>query len=352
MQIHRLLNKTHSESLLRGSFRFGRLRYYQMLEVVFDDESIGDAQEGAVSAVVSTKLTPENMDDPVRKSLAESGFITVRGNSSIEIRNTTFTNEVDCFVCCWSTSTTPELSGTGSAYDTCVTAAGAKSLAHCLNSFGVERESGSKILDLFAPILSGRVQYSDTEHDMATGPLPSGDPFRKRTRYRHQAEYRFVLIPRAKIAADFIYVECHPATELLKSAPFARTQTVTSTATDKPAGTEYYQQLLSSILEAWRQLQDTLAFNSDMRFTTHPAPSGSDFDAAARRASHEERLARRITASTEFDRVHLKNLRRCIFELRNAPCNEPLDDALARGASSDRLIRLYNHHRRELTGQI
>lgn len=349
MQIHRLLSKDHSESLLRGSFRFGRLRYYQMLEVVFEDESIGDAQEGSVSSVLSASITPDHVDDPVRTNLERSGFITVKGNASVEIRDATFTNEVDCFVCCWSTSTAPDLSGTGSAYDTCVTAAGAKSLTHYLNKFGVERESGSKILELFDPIESRRVQYHDSAHNMATGPLPSGNPFRKRSRYRHQAEYRLVLIPRAKIAADFVYIDCHQAAELLSSTPVGRSQTAAFTATDKPAGASYYEQLLAAILEEWRQCQDALATKNDLPLATHQATNGSGFDAiAAWRADCEAWQARRNAALAEFDRVHLKSLRRCLFELRTAPFNEHLDRALAHGASSDRLIRLYEYQWRGL----
>lgn len=341
MQIHRLLTKAHSESLLRGSFRFGRLRYYQMLEVVFEDESIGDAQEGVVSAMLSVNITPDNADDPVRLNLAKSHFISVSGNARVEIENATFRNELDCFVCCWSTSATPDLSGTGAAYDTCVTASGAKSLTYYLNNFGVERESGSKILDMFAPIASGRVQYHDYAHDMATGPLPSGDPFQKRTRHRHQAEYRLVLIPRTLIAADFVYVECHPAAELLSSGPVGRSQTVAFNATTPPEGAEYFDQLLSSILEAWRRLQQALATNDDLGFNVYPATHRGVFDAAVWRANREASNARRTAALAEFDHVHLKKLRRCLFELRRPPFNEALDRALAHGAASDRLIRLH-----------
>jgi len=347
MQIHRLLTKTHSESLLRGSFRFGRLRYYQMMEIVFADESIGDAQEGTVSALVSTNITPDNTGDPVRASLAKSSFIHVDENASIEIRNATFRNEVDCFVCCWSTSATPDLSGTGSAYDTRVTAAGAKSLAHYLNSLGVERESGSKILELFAPIASGRVQYRDLVHDMATGPLPSGDQFRKRTRYRHQSEYRLVLIPRATIAADYVYIECPQAAELLKSAPVKRSQAVALNASPTPPGDEYFQQMFSSILAVWRQLQRELANNDYLAFSA----SRSTLDVAAWRADQDASLARRTAALAEFDHVHLKNLRKCLFALRKPPLNEALDRALARGASSDRLISRYEHQQSKSLGQ-
>jgi hypothetical protein len=341
MQIHRLLTKNHAESLLQGSFRFGRLRYYQMLEIVFEDESIGDAQEGTVSAVVNAIITSDNTNDPVRASLEKSGIISVSQNSSIEFRNSTFNNEIDCFVSCWSTLATPDLTGTGSTYDTCVTAAGAKSITHYLNSLGVERESGSNILELFDPIVSKRMQYYDVAHDMATGPLPGGDPFRKRTRYQHQAEYRLVLVPRTKIAADFVHIECPQATEFLSSTPIERSPDVAPNPPDLHPGVEYFQQLLSSILAAWHRIQNELTISDDQAFRANCVASRSAFDAAVWRAVQDASLARRTVALAEFDHVHLKNLRRCLFELRCMPLNESLDRALAHGASSERLIRVY-----------
>ncbi len=100
MQIHRLLSRPHAAPLPQGAFRFGGLRYYQMLEVVFEDSSIGDAQEGAVSTVVSTTITPDNQGNPLHKNLAESGRISISGNSHVEIRDMNIRHETDCFVCC------------------------------------------------------------------------------------------------------------------------------------------------------------------------------------------------------------------------------------------------------------
>lgn len=345
MQIHRLLTKPHSESLLQGSFRFGRLRYYQMLEIVFEDDSIGDAHEGSISSVVNTKLTPKNINDPVRVNLKKMGFIDMDESSSVEISNYTFRNEVDCFVCCWSTSEAPTLSGTGSAYDTRVTAAGGKTLAHYLSKFAVERESGRKLNDLFFPIASGRVHYCDLVHDMASGPLPSGDPFRKRNHYQHQLEYRLVLIPRSTISADFVHIECPQASELLASMPINRVQVVAPIPASTGPGREHFQQLLETILAAWQQVQDALARKEDHAFKISRLAGQSDSNLADWRADWEASLARRTAALAEFDRVHLKNLRRCLFELRSRPLNDALDRALARGASSDRLISLYQRRK-------
>lgn len=337
MQIHRLLWRPHAESLLRGSFRFGRLRYYQMLEVVFEDASIGDAQEGTTSALVSTKITPENQDDPVRLNLSRSGFITASGNASIEIRNAKFAHETDCFVCCWSTSSTPDLSGAGAAYDTCVTATGAKSLAHYLESFGVERDSGYSLRDLFQPILAGRVQYLDLDHDMAAGPLPSGDPFRKRTRYRSQFEYRLVLVPRKTISADFLWVDCPQAAEFLQSTPVE--QIVAQAQFTKEL--EDSEQILNGLLEEWRRVQNELSTIEEREFNVGRIVPGDAFHAAAWHATQEALHARRMAAWAEFDKAHLKQLRRCLFALRKAPFNDALDRALARGAASHRLIQAY-----------
>lgn len=350
MQIHRLLTKEYAEYHLRGSFRFGRLRYYQMLEIVFEDQSIGDAQEGTISTVFDAKLTPENKGEPIWENLAKSGIVLSGENPSIHIRNTTITSEIDCFVCCWSTSASPDLSGTGSTYDTRVIAAGAKSLAYYLNTSGVERESGSKVLELFYPILSRRVQYSDSVPDLAAGPMPRGDPFRKRLRYAKQAEYRLVLIPRETISADFVHIECRQAAELLRSAPVERAETVTQKSATKRLGAEYYQQLLSSILAAWKQFDQEFAINGDLGFRVPQSTGRGIIDVQAWREKQEEAYARRTAALAEFDKAHLKNLQRCLFELRTPPLNEALDRALASGKSSDWLIRHYERQQRQLHG--
>ena len=341
MQIHRLLTEPHAKSLLQGSFRFGRLRYYQMLENVFADESIGDAQEGAVTASLSVNITPENMNDPIRINLEKSGFIKVSGNSSVEIHNATLRNEIDCFVCCWSTSPTPNLSGTGSGYDTSVTATGAKSLAHYLNNLGVERESGSKIPDLFFPIVAGRVQYGNFDYDMTNGPLPSGNPFQKRTRYQYQSEYRLVLRPRKTIDSDFVTIECPQAAELLKSASIKSSQVAMTNTFQTTEYLEELEELLFSILAAWHELE----FNKDLWLQPRIKANQKAFAAETWRADVEKSQAIRTEAMAKFDHMHLNDLQRCLFELRKPPFNDALDLALAHGASSDRLIHLYDRQK-------
>lgn len=338
MQIYRLMEKEHSGSLLRGSFRFGRLRYYQMREVVFEDESIGDAQEGVVSAAPVTAIfTDGEAIDTASTNLAKSGFIDYQGGTAMFF-GTTFTKEIDCFVSSWSTSATPDLSGAGAAYDTCVIAAGAKSLAYYLSNLGVESKSRSRIQELFKPILARRVQYQDSTYNFSECPLPDADPFRKRTRYRYQSEYRLLLIPRTAISADFVTIDCPQAAHLLRSVPVQPSQVAELNAPAVPSDTSYYQKLLSSILEAWWQLQGQLNLDDRTRLATD-----SDLDAVAWRTSRDAWLIHRTAVLAEFDRTYLKKLRRCLYELRKAPLNEFLDRVLARGASSDGLISAYEH---------
>lgn len=338
MQIHRIISKDYVPQLLQGAFRFVRLRYYRMLEVVFEDSSIGDAHEGVASTVVTTTISPESYSDPVHQNLVKSGVISVSGNSRIEIKDMTIRNEIDCFVSCWSTSQTPDLAGGGVAYDACVTCKGAKSLAYYLGNYGVERESGKGVRELFRPIASGRVQYLDLQHDFAKGPMPSGEPFRKRTRYRQQSEYRFVFVPLEPINRDFLWVDCQKASELLKETPFQR---AANTAADVAAASkpvEDYQQTLDVLLRKWRNLQSQLSVQDDLEREAFRVDRNSAFDAQKWRAIVDASFARRKAVQAEYDRDHLKQLRRCLFELRKPPLNDCLDRALARGELSERLI--------------
>jgi hypothetical protein len=209
------MHQAHAEAMLKGSFRFGRMRYYQMLEVVFDDDSIGDVEEGLSSATVSVTINEENSNSPIVKNLAN--FIKVSGTSQVELENATFIHQTDCYICCWSTTKSPDLSGAGSSYDTCVTSSGAKSLAHYLSRFGVERESGLPLTELFGRIAAGRVHYHDSTHDLSNNPLPNGNPFRKRKKYQNQSEYRIVLFPKQPLNLDFVMIDCSSASSLLSA---------------------------------------------------------------------------------------------------------------------------------------
>lgn len=314
-----------------------------MLEVVFEDSSIGDAHEGTTSTVINTTISSENYGDPIHKNLAKSGIISVSGNSRIEIKDMTIRNETDCFVSCWSTSQTPHLAGVGLTYDACVTCGGAKSLAHYLGKYGIDRESGKAVRDLSRTLASGRVQYLDLQHDFATGPIPSGDPFRKRTRYRQQSEYRFVLVPLKPINTDVLWVDCPQATELLRETPIERTADATADAATVPNQIEDYQQVLDVLIQEWQDMQRQLSLKDDLEREASWAARNRAFDAQVWRAMMDASMARRQAAQADYDRRHLKQLRRCLFELRKPPLNDWLDRALARGASSEGLIAALHH---------
>ncbi len=210
-----------------------------------------------------------------------------------------------------------------------------------MGNFGVERESGISLRNLFRPIAAGRVQYIDLAHDLATGPLPSGDPFRKGTRYRSQSEYRFVLIPLKPISADFIWVDCPQARGLLQAASIQRDQEKISDGAVRPKEDENHERVLTLLIEKWQRLQSELSVRDALEREAFWKSHNSTIDAETSRATIEASHAGRIAAQAEFDRMHLKELRKCLFVLRKPPFNDSLDRALARGASSERLISAF-----------
>lgn len=349
MQIYRLIENKYAQSLLRGEFRFVRLRVYQMREIVFEDDSIGDVEEGAASSKFGFEFTPESQGAPIRKTLEEKGLMKVSGGSRVDAKTISIRSEVDCFVSCWSVSSKPDLSGVGSRYDTCVTASDAVTLAHLLYTQGVEFETGQSVGSVFLPIRFDEVDYLDREFDIAAGVLPSGDPFVKRRKYSKQAEYRFVLFPRSPVNADAVTVKCPTATALLSSR--AVTPTCVEKVFDHPERiSAHWRSELDMLVESWRVLQTKLHEEDErgMAGIRHLFQSqvGSDRGAfhavrAAATAVHavqEASMARRREAISEFDRLHLMRLRRCLFELRKSPYNDLLDRLLAHGHTSEQLM--------------
>lgn len=328
MKLYKMMKAPYAKSLVEtGDFMFRRLRYYRMLEAVFGDPSIGDIEEGVTSATVSAEIGPHNRDTKVSKNILASARInaSTAGNATVTMSNVKINNTNDnYFVYCFSMVANPDLSYTGSSYDAKITLARATALKHYLNTFGTEKSTGTAVTSMFDPIQARPVVYDDFQYDAALGPLPAGDPFRKRKRYKNQSEYRFALNPRQTILKDSVVISCPRARELLSFDSLPVALHPEQERKDK----QYYKDLLDSILNSWKYYSDQC---SHLEFP-NPKIEGQ--------VSRYMELKSKIIA--EFDEHHRTDLLRCLFELRKEPYDDRLDSALARAAESDHLIRMYN----------
>ncbi len=339
MRIHRLTELRFADGLLEGQFRFGRARYYQMQEVVFADESIGDKLECVSHTTVNADIDTSQGVSPTQSNLAAMGFLNVSGNSRVTISNSQVYRELDCYISCWTTIEDPTLDGAGSTYDCRVTASGGKTLSHLLWAHGTLRPTGHSIQAQFRSLVSGRVYYEPLEYDVAETALPSPNPFRKRLKYSNQFEYRLVLFPTTTIGSDFITVDCPEAASLLNLARLPKR--TSATGENSAADARDTSKLLDSLVQEWVSRQKELDRKYDDQLDQIRLISHSSGAVQAYKAVIEAKRAEQIQLEHNFDQSHLRTLRRLLFEARREPHDERLDKAIARGQGSSRLIHIY-----------
>lgn len=339
MQIHRLTNAPFAQQLSNGCIRFGRARYYQMQEVVFADESIGDKLECVSHMTVNTVIDTTQEPTSTQVNLAKMGILSVSGNSRVTFSDTQIYKEVDCYISCWTTIANPPLKGVGADYDSRVTAAGAKTLCQYLWSHGKLQSDGLPVSTKFHSLRSGRVYYEPMNHDVAENPLPAPNPFRKRLKYSDQHEYRLVIFPKYNLGVDFITITCPEATNMLSVTQLSDT----SAHANDPSHCSPHDRIhsLTAIVEEWKNRQSAL--DSKYEMALHGVRSQPFGDDAAHtfKAIFDAKLEEQRRLEKDFDLKHLASLRRHLFEVRCEPYNERLDKAIARGQGGAQLIRMY-----------
>ena len=217
---YKFLDKKYVSSTIEGSLKFGRLRYYQLLEIMTGDQWIGDRNEGVARTKVTATLQEGNPEHAVLLDrLSKTGFKLGPG-SSAELRDVTIRNELDCFVFCVSEGELAQLAASMSAperaqyaYDSCLQLRDPQEIMQRLWAQGFV--DGQPLPALFKSLHFGQVSYDWAERDLGDGPAASGDPFVKSSRYTEQRERRFVLVPNATIEQDGVFVQCAAISDLL-----------------------------------------------------------------------------------------------------------------------------------------
>ncbi len=214
----KFLSATYARSQLSGTFRFGRLRYYQLLEYLYDDPYIGDANDGVATTIVNAKIT--SPEDPLARRLEQVAIIGPGiSNAKISFQNVKLINDVDCFAFCCTARFSDEIAREmydSSGYDRCIRIAGRQVLANHIWKSGVVQElNGRYVKDVFTRIAHGRIQYCQAEGDIRDGPAVPANPFVKLPRYTSQCEYRYALFPRQPLEFDALTIVCESAAILM-----------------------------------------------------------------------------------------------------------------------------------------
>jgi hypothetical protein len=181
------------------SIRFGRLRYFQLCEVLYNDQFIGDRFEGAARTNIQNVVIGRE-DTEIKRQLEEARVVKSDGHGDIRFGHISVINEVDCFVFCLfqgPLAVGVDLYGKKDArsYDDCVQVTDIDALGAAIAAGTI---GGEKVTDLFV-VRGGQVGYEGDgqfAYD-ALLRLETGDPFRKRELYSDQQEFRFVLFPKA-----------------------------------------------------------------------------------------------------------------------------------------------------------
>lgn len=187
---------------LEGSqptLKFGRLRYYRLLEIATLNSRIGDRREGLAFTRVDKVTVGNGQNEDIRHALEEAGIAKVNGGE-LTLQASVFSNEIDCFVMSLGAGSfkdlSKELAESGpDAYDAALELS---SFDQLIRAIGVAEYDGHPLRERFE-IYAGSVQYGKHEPSdlLLTGRVETGDPFFKDEQlYKHQSEFRLALIPK------------------------------------------------------------------------------------------------------------------------------------------------------------
>jgi hypothetical protein len=209
---YKFLSSRHVETTLSGSIRFGRLRYYQLLEGIFGDNRIGDLNEGRSISVIERSEVIPGAEGASERELLRSAAIQIDEGSGVTVINHRIIREIDAFIFCFSHGELEDLRAImarendhGASYDACIELRDIQALASRIFSDGIVEGMG-KVKDLFHRIRLGKVSYRSNIFDFRDGGPRPGDAFLKQMTYSDQSEVRIALYPREKIDADGIFV--------------------------------------------------------------------------------------------------------------------------------------------------
>ena len=345
---YKFLDKQYVAGTAAGRLKFGRLRYYQLLEIVTGDQWIGDRKEGLAKTTVNATLRADDPNDAALIERAESAglFRLEPGRKTqVTMKDVTLYNVVDCFVFCVSNGdlailttemTAPERKKY--AYDGCIHLVDPAEIAKRIWERGTV--DGQPVSTNFEGVRFGPVTYEWKESEFTSAPVGKGDPFLKDAIYSPQREWRFVLFPRAAIPKDSVFVECESISDLLVPISLSL-----STPTQAPSEFDGVSDgvILGEFTELWRCWDEAKEVAERDNFE-HLRPNALRNGQLVDPRELEELLKPYYEALSKrdkdlnawFDRALRGRMLKLYFEIRSRPCRgggiERIDSAILMGA--------------------
>jgi len=213
--IYKFLDHKDIDRVIGGSLKFGRLKFYRLLEYIYGPK-IGDRLDGEQRSYLHGIV---DLCDPInaqlRAELEDSRDVKIIGGNRIIFNGLRTTNEVDGFAFSFSIGEIRALmeefcSGTD-GYDSCISIACVDSLIDAVYNGTV---NGLPVAQLF-DVSHDKVTYDATPHDLRLGPAPVASPFRKDRFFERQQEFRIFLRPKLARRGDEVFVQIENRGELL-----------------------------------------------------------------------------------------------------------------------------------------
>lgn len=200
-----------------GLIRFGHINYYRLLEHVFSEDSLADANEGrSITVAPPIAVGPGEWGTPRGKALTAMGLGNTGEGSVILYGGAKTVCISDCYIFCFSQiEKEPDqlmpLLPTGFNYDGCIKINDPNMLKNVIETSGIIHNGpweGKPVSDFFDVDWAPITYVDSTVFNIYEVLEPKkGDYFTKlRIPYEKQKEARFVLIPKSKERPDFFEI--------------------------------------------------------------------------------------------------------------------------------------------------
>lgn len=209
------------EKVLGGSLKFGRLKYYQLLEAITGDCWIGDRNEGAANLTIEHMFIDRDSEEDRRnREIAASMGLKMMGNGQT-ISGFTVRQEVDCFAFCTSEGTFEEARSALQAtpggellYGSCIEISDLCELTDRIAKYGSSQFG--PLGDQFDQVNCGPVVYETPTVDVMYHSPIDASALRKSPLYAAQREARILVSPRETIEADALFVSVPDTSDLFE----------------------------------------------------------------------------------------------------------------------------------------
>lgn len=208
MGFYRFMRSKHVDSVLGGEFRFGSLMYYRLLECVYEDEWIGDSEEGRVITAINNFYSKNGRQNIAERKWLDEMGVSV-GNAEIYMNDCKFISEINGYILCFAVGERAELDMKmlNDEYNSCVSFPDVPFMAKLLYEHGVDSQ-GRPASHVFEYPHFDFVDYSSKKFVFGEmNGCQQVSPFVKRDKYKEQKEYRIFFQPKAYLDDDFIILK-------------------------------------------------------------------------------------------------------------------------------------------------